>query len=225
MTSKNTFSLESHAGYAAANRKLAEFRVELTRAEGELVRIENLLRAARQTSGIDAEAAARLTGGSVPAVADTSQEQFARARRNVEVLGRTVNLQEEIVARERQRGSVGICAELKPEYARIARQLGLAVLALGKGAEAEIRFINDLEQDGIMCYLPRMVFSCAGNPAVYGSRIQTFLMQAVVEGFLRRDEIPESWLASWGCYLDREIADREAAVAVAPTPRKSFAQA
>jgi len=210
---KNDLSLESHPGYAAAFKRLHEVYRELDNAKAKAQRLQNevLSTAQRRVGSIDVEAAARLAGNDVEAL-NGLQENYAKARREVEVLCRMVKLAEEAVAREKTPASLVLCRKMATEYGVIVRAIAAALIALGQSVEAEMAIRHKLAQAGANFYLQPMTFAGAGATREYGSRISIWLCEAVVHGFIERSEIPQPWLDVWGCYIDAEIkANREAA--------------
>jgi len=206
MKNDESLSLEMHPGYAAAFKRLQEVRGDLDRAEAAARRLEDEILLARQGRGgtLDLEAASRLAGDDVAAVNDL-QGKFSKARREVEILARTVKLAEEAVDRQKRPASEVMCRKLAPEYEAAVRAIAAAAIALGKGMIAELAVRDSLAQAGAnFCFQP-MAFPGGGDPREYPSRISVWLMAAVVYGFISRTDIPEEWLDRWGCHLDAQL--------------------
>jgi len=221
MKTEKEITLESHAGFVAAKRRLQELQSDLSGAEAEQRTIERRISEARSRSGIEAEAEGLLTGASEPGVNQGDEQELGRVRHRLAVLSAAIRQQGEIVGNEQRKASLIVCDGLRDEYEKLVRNIALAMIGLGKAALSERHFRDDLEGAGIKWYLPVMGFGAIGDPRLYETKITMYLIAAIVLGCVSRSEVPQDWLDAprgWGCYLDRAIKEREATQPAAATP-------
>jgi len=222
---KGKVNLESHAGYRTEKAISDKLHADLATAENEERAIETRISRAQIQTSIQVEAAALLGGKTIEAGFNPAERDvLERVRHRLVVLRQAIKQHAPVLDRAFGQASMAVCQELKPAYQAIIHEIGLALIALARAAEAERSFRDQLERVGVRFYLVLMSFGALGDPLEYGSRITTWLREAVVEGFLRKDEVPAEWLDKWGVYIDKQLRDRAAAeqesAKAAPTMRR-----
>jgi hypothetical protein len=212
MNAKNSIRLEDHQPYRIAVEKLGEFQGQLTAAEREISALISTSEDRRRLieDPVTRQAKALISGEAAPSVENESQE-LNKARSRCTILRRAIELQRATADRERDAASQTLCERLQPDHRRLVADLAQAVINLGKAAEAEENFRDHLIASGVTFtpWLRPMAFPAAMHPRESYSRIAAWLREAVVWGFIKRNEIPDSWLEAWGALIDAEIRDNQ----------------
>lgn len=212
MNAKNSIRLEDYQPYRVAREKLGELQGQLTAAEGELSALNSTFTDKRRDveDPLTRQAKALISGEAAPS-AENERQELIQAQGRRSILYRAVEIQRATVDRESYAASRAICEKLHPEHRRLIADLAQAVINLGKVAEAEERFRDELIAAGVSftAWLRPMAFPAAAHARESHSRIALWLREAVVYGFLKRSDIPAPWLKVWGELLDVQLRENE----------------
>jgi len=224
MNAKSSIRLEDYPAYRVAVEKLGELQGQLTAAEGEVSSLNSTITERRRGADdpLTRQAKAVISGEAAPSVENERQE-LAKAQSRCTILRRAVEIQRATVAGEHVAASRAICERLQPEHGRLIAELAQAVINLGKVAEAEERFRDELIAAGVSftAWLRPMAFPPATQARESHSRIAMWLREAVAYGYLKRNEIPEAWLKVWGELINIEVRYNQTPVSQAQPGKSS----
>lgn len=195
--------LETHAGYAAAVAKLQELYDQCGAAERRLQEINaDLARAKSHPTGLDAKALRLLEGesDSESAAASELRKEFAQVSERRQVLARAVELQNNVVDRERYAATRVICTALEPQHRANVKAIAEALIALARPNQAAYNLHESLVGAGCAgheSHLRSMYLYWLGDPHDWQSRIAKWFMEAFEYGFISESEVPTEWRTAW----------------------------
>jgi hypothetical protein len=116
-----------------------------------------------------------------------------------QVLRRAIEMQRQVLERERFRVGREVCEALRPAHREIVQKLADALIALGRVAAEEIDFRNALDEKGVPFagFLRPMPINRLGNPRDGNSMLARWLLEAVEFDLISSDAIPLEWRQWW----------------------------
>jgi len=192
--------VDQHAGYAAAKAKCAQIGGMREKAERRVASLAAEIGEEREK--MLQRAGGRILDGSSPseAVSSVTVENLNQARTELHAIQRA-HAQAGLAVEEQYRlAAQEVVAGTQADFAAIVREYFEHILALGKCAEAQARFIEErLYAAGVRCdaqgHFPGLVpiRFMGGSPTDPQAMINNVLRDGIARGVIRREELPRHW--------------------------------
>ncbi len=185
-------SLDADESYYGAWLKLQALKTRLLEIERQRSGIlTGLNRDIGRDEELTARAAALLQDGTNAVVPLPTDARLARLRADLQTLNderrvveRAIELQKEVLERERQRVSREICARLEPHYRELVRALGEALVTAGRANQELEDLHREIAAQGLTQLLRPMQFRHLGRLDDQTSRINAWLADAREHGLI-----------------------------------------